>query len=80
MCIFIFQENNSDINDLVMFCGLWKKMERGGKGNSPARSLFSVDCPNRHLNIAGPFLAILEDYDPKAHKDPSIGHYTHPIQ
>ena len=38
---------------LVLLCGLWKKMKRAmgaARGNSPARSLFSVDCPNRHLN------------------------------
>ena len=27
-----------------------KRAMGAARGNSPARSLFSVDCPNRHLN------------------------------
>lgn len=53
-----------------------KKM--GKPGNSPARSLFSVDCPNRHLK------GTTEAFTTPARRytvaSSSIGHYTHSIE
>ena len=50
-------------------------MERdGGKSNSPARSLFSVDCPNRHLN-AHSLVAPLESEPKKINSAMHLGSY-----